>query len=398
MHRNTEFIIAILTAFDARTTALLVVIAFFIQSSAIGAQAFLIREYRGVGTALLGNLSLAIGFLLTILRGSLPDFITIILSNILILLGPSLFYIAVSRFANQKYNVGFIVTLIGIVGIGLIYYRYVVDSIAIRIIAVSLGGVISVSAIAYKLWQARNTSYRFSVGLTLIPFVTYGILLIIRVVATIISPPQKLFSNTPIETATYLILFLISFLWTLGFVLMVSQRLQADLRELATIDSLTRIPNRRAAQTFLEKELSRAQRKHEQFSVLLIDIDNFKQINDQRGHAIGDHVLVKSAEIFQANIRKQDLVGRWGGEEFLVILSGTALEDASCLAERLRNQIEKAAYNNTQSRTTVSIGVASSKGLDTIDQILKNADDALYVAKATKNAVIATNIPKTNLN
>src|SRR5687768_14249465 len=138
---------------------------------------------------------------------------------------------------------------------------------------------------------------------------------------------------------------------------MVSHRLRNDLMEIATIDVLTRIPNRRATQVFLEKELSRAQRNQSEFSVLLIDIDNFKQVNDQWGHAVGDHVLVKTASLFQSMIRKQDLVGRWGGEEFLIIVPGPCAGDI--LAERVRREIEisQYSYGNASFYITVSVGV-----------------------------------------
>ena len=110
----------------------------------------------------------------------------------------------------------------------------------------------------------------------LISFLVYGIFMIGRTISIALYPPQDPFSNTPVQSATYLLLFAISFYWSTGFILMVSQRLRNDLMELATIDALTRIPNRRAIQVFLEKELSRAQRNQSEFSVLLIDIDNFK--------------------------------------------------------------------------------------------------------------------------
>jgi diguanylate cyclase (GGDEF)-like protein len=170
---------------------------------------------------------------------------------------------------------------------------------------------------------------------------------------------------------------------------MVSQRLHSDLTELATTDSLTRIPNRRATQDFFEKELSRAQRNNIEFSILLIDLDNFKQINDKYGHAMGDIALVKTARIFQSAIRKQDIVGRWGGEEFLIILPGTTEQNAQILAERLRSEIANAEFKNSTLTVivTVSIGIAFSNHTDSMDVILKKADDALYVAKATKNAV-----------
>ncbi|HUF00114.1 MAG TPA: GGDEF domain-containing protein, partial [Anaerolineales bacterium] len=145
--------------------------------------------------------------------------------------------------------------------------------------------------------------------------------------------------------------------------------------------------NRRATQVFLEKELSRAQRNQSEFSILLIDIDDFKQVNDRWGHSVGDDVLVKTAGIFQSMIRKQDLVGRWGGEEFLIILPGTC--DAEILAERVRCEISNAEFSHGPASfgITVSIGVACAGQSDQIDQVLTDADQALYRAKLTKNAV-----------
>jgi diguanylate cyclase (GGDEF)-like protein len=119
----------------------------------------------------------------------------------------------------------------------------------------------------------------------------------------------------------------------------------------------------------------------------LIDIDNFKQVNDRWGHDTGDEVLVQTARIFHSMIRKQDLVGRWGGEEFLVIVPGPC--DFKILAERLRNTIAslKFSHGATSFGITVSIGVACAQPSEQIDQILKNADQALYQSKRTKNAV-----------
>ncbi|HEX2622102.1 MAG TPA: GGDEF domain-containing protein, partial [Phototrophicaceae bacterium] len=189
------------------------------------------------------------------------------------------------------------------------------------------------------------------------------------------------------QSATYLFAFALSFFWSMGFILMVSQRLRNDLMEVATVDVLTRIPNRRATQSFLEKELSRAQRNGSQFSVLLLDIDNFKQVNDRWGHATGDAVLSQTAAILQSMIRKQDLVGRWGGEEFLIILPGDC--DAGVLAERVRHEIANSKFSRGSAwfNITISIGVTCAQGTESIDQILRKADDALYRAKRTKNTV-----------
>lgn len=332
---------------------------------------------------------MAIGFSLLLLRNILPDFITIVISNTLILTSPNLYYIAISRFTGQGYSKRYVVFIVAITAILLSYFQYVDDNIGARIISVSVGGAVSTLLILLKSWKARSERYRFALGLAIIPFSVYSLFLIARAVVTAINPPQSIFSNSPVESATYVLLFVISFLWTIGFILMVSQRLQSDLGELASTDMLTRIPNRYATQNFLEKEFSRIQRKSGGFSVLLIDVDNFKQLNDKYGHATGDQALITTARVFNLEIRKQDIVGRWGGEEFLMILPDTPIQKAQALAERLRKDISAVKFHggNTPFQITVSIGVASSGGCNSIDEIVNKADDALYVAKTTKDAI-----------
>jgi diguanylate cyclase (GGDEF)-like protein len=385
-----RFRLQILLQFDVRTVALFVAMTFFAQAIAIGAQAFLIRElkqYHGVGMALLANLCVAVGLMLRLFAEWLPDFLTIILSNTLVLAGTGLFYIALSQFTGFSYSTTFIIGVIAIVLSFLLYFTYWVDDIGKRVITLSLGSITIVLVLIIQLLRTRKTSLRFSANLMLAFFLVYGIFLIIRTIIITLNPPQAASSLTPAQSATYLIAFALSFFWSMGFILMVSQRLRNDLMEVATIDVLTRIPNRRATQGFLEKEISRLQRNQSEFSVLLIDIDNFKQVNDRWGHAAGDYVLVKIAGIFQSIIRKHDWVGRWGGEEFLIILPGRC--DVVYLAERVRGEIANSEFSHgaTSFGITVSIGVACAKQADQIDQILKNADEALYMAKLTKNTV-----------
>jgi diguanylate cyclase (GGDEF)-like protein len=273
----------------------------------------------------------------------------------------------------------------------LVYFTYWQDDIGRRIIAHSLGSVAIAVIVINQLWRIQKTTLRFSAILMLVSFLFHGIFLILRTVSIILNPPTDPFSLSPVQSATYLLSFALSFFWSMGFILMVSQRLRNDLMEVATIDVLTRIPNRRATQAFLEKELSRAQRNQSEFSVLLIDIDNFKQVNDRWGHSVGDDVLVKTAGIFQSIVRKQDWIGRWGGEEFLMILPGSPYCDAESLAERVRSEIASSEYSYGVESfgITVSIGITCAKPSDQIDEILKKADQALYRAKRTKNAVSA---------
>ncbi len=380
----------ILFQFDVRTIALFVGMTFFVQATVIGAQAFLIRElkqYQGVGPALLANLGVAIGLMLRLFADRLPGFLTTIVSNILLLMALGLFYISLSEFTGFTHSRAFVLVVNVIVLLCLVYFTYGRDDMGDRVISLALGSVAMVLILIYQLWRARKTPLRFSASLMLVSFLVYGMIMIVRTISMLLNPPQDTSSLTPIQSATYLLAFALSFFWSMGFILMVSQRLRNDLMEVATIDVLTRIPNRRATQAFLEKELSRAQRNRGEFTVFLIDIDHFKQVNDRWGHAVGDSVLVKTASIFQSMIRKQDLVGRWGGEEFLMIVPGPCHADT--LAERVRREIADLKYSRGAASfdITVSIGVARASPSDQIDQILKKTDQALYQAKLTRNSV-----------
>lgn len=378
--------------FDVRTVALFVAMAFFFQATAIGAQAFLIRElkqYRGVGAALLANLCVAVGLMLRLFADQLPDLFSNILSNVLLLVGLSLFYIALSQFSGFSYSKVFAIGVITAAMSFLLYFTYWDEDLAKRIITFSLGSIAMACILIYQLWRTQKTSLRFSANLMLASFLVYAIILIIRTISIILDPPLDAPGLSPIQSATYLLSFAITFFWSTGFILMVSQRLRNDLMEIATIDVLTRIPNRRATQLFLEKELSRAQRHNSEFSVLVIDIDDFKPVNDRWGHLVGDHVLVKTAAIFQSVLRKQDWVGRWGGEEFLAILPGGPSCEPEALAERLRETVANSSYTHSTAsfRITVSIGVTCADRTSTVDDILRKADEALYRAKRTKNAI-----------
>jgi diguanylate cyclase (GGDEF)-like protein len=377
--------------FDIRTIAVFVALTFFVQATAIGAQALLIRElkqYRGVLAALLANLCAAASLMLRLFASRLPEYPAILLSNALLLAGPGLFYIALGQFTGFPYSIKYVIGVIAVVMSFLTYFLYVQDDIVMRILLLSLGSITLVGLLIYQLWQTqKHTPLRLSANLMLMAFASYELLLIIRTVSLVLDPPRNTSAFSPVQSATFLMAFAITVFWSTGFILMVSQRLRNDLMEMATIDVLTRIPNRRATQAFLERELARIQRNQGEFSVLLIDIDNFKMVNDNWGHAMGDLVLVQTAEIFRSMIRKQDWVGRWGGEEFLMILPGPS--EMENLAERVRCEVAGTRFSQGESAfgITVSIGATRAGGSSQIDEILRHADLALYQAKEIKNTV-----------
>jgi diguanylate cyclase (GGDEF)-like protein/PAS domain S-box-containing protein len=169
--------------------------------------------------------------------------------------------------------------------------------------------------------------------------------------------------------------------------------LEAELTRLATTDALTGIANRRHFIAELEQEMARIQRVAEPAAVLMLDLDYFKRINDSHGHAAGDAVLQSFARATQSNLRKIDLVGRLGGEEFAILLPETRIEAARLFAERLRQHIATmtVASDGIQIQITVSIGLTALTRADTrADAVLARADQALYQAKAGGRNRVAT--------
>jgi diguanylate cyclase (GGDEF)-like protein len=169
------------------------------------------------------------------------------------------------------------------------------------------------------------------------------------------------------------------------------------LREAAMTDALTSLPNRRYAMKRLEKEWATSTRSMVQLSLILLDIDHFKSVNDNHGHDIGDEVLRATARIIDRAMRRGDTCARLGGEEFLVICPGTDAEGAKNLAERIRKAVEmnEVHVGTYHDKVTVSLGVACrSFEADSIGGLLKAADEAVYVAKRMGRNRVALAPPK----
>ncbi len=159
-----------------------------------------------------------------------------------------------------------------------------------------------------------------------------------------------------------------------------------SMRLLAHTDPLTGLANRRQMEMLLHRELQRAARYGRSFSLIMMDLDAFKSVNDSHGHQVGDQVLIDLAAQVRQKVRSTDTVARWGGEEFLVLVPETGLDEALRMAEALRAEIE--TQRLAGQRMTVSLGVASSRPGDDAMALLARADTALYLAKEEgRNAV-----------
>jgi diguanylate cyclase (GGDEF)-like protein len=160
---------------------------------------------------------------------------------------------------------------------------------------------------------------------------------------------------------------------------------QAELRRLASIDELTGVANRRWFTAMASRELERCRRFNHQLSLLMIDVDHFKKVNDTHGHAVGDEVLKAFTRVLEGNLRSVDLLGRLGGEEFAVMLPESDHSAATRTAERLRTSVESLIFplaDGSNLNITTSVGIAILTGAgETLDSLLARADSALYTAK-----------------
>lgn len=164
-----------------------------------------------------------------------------------------------------------------------------------------------------------------------------------------------------------------------------------EIRKLANYDHLTGLYNRRQFDSRLEEEMVRTRRYEKRLSVMVIDLDHFKEVNDTHGHQAGDDVLEEIGTIIQEEIRRNDLACRYGGEEFCVALIETGIEKAEEIAQRLREELARSTFraNGAEFQVTCSVGLVEFKNEEDYTDLLKQADQALYDAKEQgRNCVV----------
>jgi diguanylate cyclase (GGDEF)-like protein len=196
-------------------------------------------------------------------------------------------------------------------------------------------------------------------------------------------PPDYLDRRSP-EAPFALVLMVVALAWNFSITLMVGERMEARLQGLAHTDPLSGLLNRAGFRERSRRQLERARRELKPVSVMLLDLDHFKRINDTYGHDAGDAMLAGFAKLLQETVRPGDLTSRHGGEEFCALLPGADAPAAAAVAERIRARFEQLRVPAGPDRigTTVCIGVAQWAGGDeTIERALKRADAALYSAK-----------------
>lgn len=257
-------------------------------------------------------------------------------------------------------------------------------------LAPAAGGVyfaLASGTIAWLLWrlprEPAHQAQRVLVGVYVLT--TAGFLLRSYASAYLPATLPAPLAATPLQIVTYTLGYTLIVMSTLCLLLMHKGRSADAMRHLATVDPLTGACNRRTFMAMAEATLARARRDRSPVSLLMLDIDHFKEINDRHGHLVGDQVLQQFVAEVRACLRQEDMLTRYGGEEFCVLLPHSALDGARTLAERIRLRIANTPFSDRDDpvRLTASIGLSTTEdGQETsIDTLLESADCALYSAK-----------------
>jgi len=358
------------------------------------------KTYPGFGRWTVSKVPHAIGFLLISLRGLIPDWISIVVANALLFVSPILLYEGICQFLEKPHRKLLHYILLGVLIGGFSYFLWVKPNLGPRILLLTGFSAFvimrSVGLLFSRVPKALRPSYRFTATM----FGVYSLVLMLRVLtAGTIPQQQDPFAIDLWQDLLLLATLVMPIAWTFGFFMMTNARLtlelqtaENELREMATTDYLTGILNRLAFIEMGQREMARARRKGHPMTVLLIDADHFKRINDLFGHQIGDALLCAITNACRAQLRTEDLLARWGGEEFAILLPNTDMFFAVQIAERLCDTMVTLTVPSEMgnAHATISIGCAEWSLDEEMDVVMHRADTALYHAKARgRNCAVA---------
>ena len=334
----------------------------------------------------------AVTYVFYLARGTWPDTLTILVPNGLFALCISLQAAAVLEFYGKKLSLLWhALPPLLIVG-ALAFLR---NDLSARVIVTGTcfgSGLLISGLMLQRLDSSDEHPARFMVmgGFLVAAFAWFA-----RVIAMIIDPivVKDYFTPSYFYGALFLIGLAAIIITSVGFLLLHKERAEAAAKRLSVTDPLTGTFNRR---TFLQlgaKEIARTRRSKGSLSLLMLDVDHFKKVNDQFGHQAGDEALKCVVDSLQVCLRREDLLVRYGGEEFCVLLPDVALDHATLLAERARAAVERSGFT-FRGKTiplTISVGVALlvRDSTEDIERLVSRADEALYSAKASgRNRVV----------
>jgi diguanylate cyclase (GGDEF)-like protein len=332
-----------------------------------------------------GCLMNALAVSLIAFRAFLPSFLTIVIANCATAAGTFLLYHGLARFDSLPRRTLFGAGLIVSVGLLISYWTYVEPDIYARIIVNTASQMVVFLLLAWAMLRPgvrEHSVVRRLLGALFLMLVGVGIARIVYALSSTGPRDVMMLPDTLIMDIWLLSLFAVGMLASIEFLLMPGQRKQNQLIQLLRFDAMTGALNRQAFQTDLDAR--RNQSDNRAGSLLMLDLDHFKHVNDQYGHRAGDLVLQMFASTVAALLRRQDLLSRYGGEEFTVFLPETSVKDALPVAERIRRAVEnmETLFDGNRLKITVSIGIAPVNLSEGYEEALGAADQAMYFAKS----------------
>ncbi len=309
-----------------------------------------------------------------------PDRIAIYLPILLSVIGAvGIAPFAVLRFINGEYIVAVLdaVLVVGLLGLGTMVYR--TRKIRFASVAISILCGLGVLSTVYLI-GIQQLYWAYPAAIVAFYLMKPREAVILTLVLIVALAPRLLQMGSGIQPAVFTITMIVMATFAYAFAV-ITNRQQSLLVGMATKDPLTGAGNRRALESKLEGLVAKRKRGEEPASLIILDLDHFKAVNDAHGHAVGDHILCSVTDILNLRIRATDSLYRIGGEEFVVVLEGQNLDRAAHLAEQLRTLVEANELAPDRS-VTISLGVAQLRRDESCGGWLQRADDALFRAKA----------------
>jgi diguanylate cyclase (GGDEF)-like protein len=337
------------------------------------------EDSAGLNEARGAMLALVPAFALQFARGRAPDMLVIVGANILFWLASALIYACYARFTGARSTPRWPFVYVFVMGVvfALLWVLGVPYGVRAVFTSVNIGGLLT--GALYVL--ARNDGFRREPSRR-VSFALLTLVVVPMWLRVLVLLPQLTAEIEPLKPSLETALG-----FFLAFLMMQRERGEAMARTQAITDPLTSCLNRRALEDRVRSELAYKARARRSFAVLVVDLDHFKRINDQHGHAVGDAVLVHTAGVLRTLVRPSDVVARYGGEEFCLLLRDTDADPAAVVAERVCGALRAqkvVVHGRTHVAVTASIGVAAAA----VDEdegwesLFHRADEALYRAKA----------------
>src|SRR6266849_7626841 len=329
------------------------------------------------------------GAALAMLRMFTDSLLPLLVASIVLIFAVCLGAMGVKRFYDQPVSWRETALITGLSFAGLTFFMVGYDSSTMRVLVYSLGQGLPL-ALTLKLLLSRqhggsSPGARIAATVAILIIAIYVVRVAANLLPVSVSAGLTFAQFSPLQSALVLLLMFLSMAWNFGCLLMAMDRLRNEVADLALLDDLTGVGNRRHLLQRLTEECARSERSGEPFALLVVDLDGFKAINDTHGHAAGDSCLQHFTLMAQTRLRPSDMLARAGGDEFCIVLPASTLREGAMIARRILDvcRADAEACVGADIPIALSIGVAQwTREIGTFpDRLMAAADHALYAAK-----------------